>query len=92
MAPADPEARRFPEGPTGFAPMPLARLPFASILVASTNDPYVARDRARVFAEAWGSELVEVGHAGHLDSASGLGAWPEGRALLARLVNRPERG
>src|SRR5215217_1022557 len=52
VAPSD------PEGPTGFAPMPMARLPFPSIVVASRDDRYVTLDRAREYAAAWGSELV----------------------------------
>ena len=85
VAPSDPEAPSYPEGPTGFAPMPLARLPFPSIVVASRNDPYVSLERAREYAAAWGSELVDVGDAGHINAASGLGAWPTGYGLLQRL-------
>ena len=40
VAPADPEAPTFPQGVTGFAPMPLPKLPFRSIVVASSNDFY----------------------------------------------------
>lgn len=85
VAPSDPEAPSYPAGPTGFAPMPLARLPFPAIVVASTNDEYVTAARARTFADAWGAALVDVGPLGHVNSASGLGAWPAGRALLDRL-------
>lgn len=85
VAPADPEAPSFPEGPTGFAPMPLARLPFPSTVVASTNDEYVTPERAREFARAWGSRFVSAGALGHVNSASGLGQWPGGYALLEAL-------
>jgi uncharacterized protein len=85
VAPSDPEAPRFPEGPTGFAPMPLQRLPFPSIVVASRNDQYLTMERAREYAAAWGSELVDVGDAGHVNAASGLGSWPTGYGLLQRL-------
>ena len=85
VAPSDPEAASYPAGPTGFAPMPLRRLPFPSIVVASTNDPYVTVERARTFAEAWGSRLVTVGEAGHINSQSGLADWPAGFALLQEL-------
>jgi uncharacterized protein len=91
VAPSDPEAPSYPAGPTGFAPMPLARLPFASTVVASTDDPYVSLDRAREFARAWGSALVEVGPVGHINSASGLGEWPAGLALLDALAARGGR-
>jgi predicted alpha/beta hydrolase family esterase len=85
VAPSDTEAAPYPAGPTGFAPMPLARLPFPSVVVASTDDPYVTIERARTFAGAWGSRLVTVGDAGHINSQSGLGDWPAGFALLQEL-------
>ena len=85
VAPSDPEAASYPAGPSGFAPMPLGRLPFPSVVVASTNDPYVTAERARQFAGSWGSRLVTVGDAGHINSQSGLGDWPAGFALLEEL-------
>jgi predicted alpha/beta hydrolase family esterase len=65
--------------------MPLRRLPFPSVVVASTDDPYVTTERARRFAEAWGSRFVTVGDAGHINSQSSLGDWPAGFALLQEL-------
>jgi predicted alpha/beta hydrolase family esterase len=85
VAPSDPDGPAYPAGPTGFAPVPTARLPFRSVVVASTDDPYVAFATARAWADAWGSTLVDVGAAGHVNTASGLGAWPTGYALLAGL-------
>jgi serine hydrolase len=85
VAPSDPEAPSFPSGPTGFAPVPLLRFRFRSIVVASSNDPYVTLSRAETFAEKWGSEFVMIGEAGHINSGSGLGDWPEGLALLNTL-------
>ena len=71
-----------------FAPIPLTRLPFPSIVVASTNDEYMTLERAQQVAQAWGSRLVNVGALGHINSASGLGLWPQGHALLQELVGR----
>lgn len=88
VAPSDPEAASFPSGPTGFAPMPLVRLPFPSVVVASSNDPFVTVVRAQTFARAWGSEFVMIRNAGHINTASGLGDWPEGLALLHKLCER----
>lgn len=85
VAPADPDGPNFPLGPTGFAPMPLRRLPFPSIVVASRDDVYVTLERAREYASAWGSELVDLGDAGHINASSGLGDWPTGYGLLQRL-------
>jgi uncharacterized protein len=68
-----------------FRPLPMSRLPFRTIVVASRNDPYVAFERAAAMAEAWGAELVDVGNAGHINTTAGYGEWPEGEKLLARL-------
>lgn len=86
VAPADVEAPSCPDGPEGFAPIPLMRLSFPSVVVASRDDPYVSLSRARFFADAWGSEFVDVGCLGHINEASGIGGWDSGRALLAGLL------
>lgn len=88
VAPSDVDAPGFPEEGRGFAPMPLVRLPFPSLVVASTNDEYVSVERARLFAGAWGAELVLIGEAGHINSASGHGPWPEGERLLFDFTSR----
>ena len=86
VAPSDVETARYAAFPTtGFGPMPLARLPFPSKVVFSQNDDWATPARARQFAEAWGSELIDLGNAGHINAASGYGAWPAGLALLAEL-------
>ena len=66
-----------------FAPIPRDPLPFPSILVASRNDPYCAYARAEDFSFAWGSALADAGDAGHLNTASGHGPWPEGLMRFA---------
>ena len=84
----DPARASFPPEVVGFAPVPLRPLPFASIVVASTDDPYGGWRYASECAAAWGSRLVSAGAAGHINSASGLGDWPEGFALLQELMAR----
>ena len=86
VAPADVDRPDFPPAVTGFAPMPLQRLPFPSIVVASSNDQYVTLPRATAFAAAWGSRLVNVGAQGHLNADADLGAWAAGHELLAQLL------
>ena len=44
--------------------------------------------RARLFAEHWGSRLVVVPGAGHINADSGLGDWPQGLKLLGALRRR----
>jgi len=85
VAPSDTEAATFPSGTSGFAPIPLCRLPFPSILIASTIDPYVSFERTRQFATAWGSKLVALGDQGHISTADGFGPWAEGLEYLAEL-------
>jgi predicted alpha/beta hydrolase family esterase len=86
VAPADVEAAGFPVGPTGFTPMPTKKLLFASVVVASDDDPFVSPARAEKFARAWGSRLVMVGEKGHMNSASQLADWPDGQLLLRELL------
>jgi predicted alpha/beta hydrolase family esterase len=71
-----------------FAPIPRAQLPFPSVVVASSDDPFAELARVRELARAWGALLVELGAVGHINADSGLGDWPEGRALLAELEQR----
>lgn len=85
VAPADVEREDAPEPIRSFAPIPADRLPFPSLLVSSGDDPYLAPARAEVLARRWGSRPVRLGAVGHVNTASGLGAWPEGLALLAEL-------
>ena len=87
VAPSDTEAPSYPPGTTGFKPLPLTRLPFPSIVVTSSNDYYVTPERAAVFANAWGSQLVTVGPLGHINSESKLGNWPDGLSILHQLKN-----
>lgn len=65
-----------------------ARLPFPSILVASRNDPFMTLEGARAHAARWGSALVDIGHAGHVNVASGFGHWPDGFVLADGLRGR----
>lgn len=69
-----------------FRPVPLVSLPFPSIVVASDDDIYTTPTRADAFARAWGSRLVCLAGAGHINSESGYGDWPDGRALLDGLL------
>lgn len=69
-----------------FAPLPLQPLPFPSILVASRNDDYATIEQSRRMAGTWQSRFVDVGERGHINAASGLGGWEEGRALLDDLA------
>ncbi|WP_225783166.1 alpha/beta hydrolase [Xenophilus sp. Marseille-Q4582] len=88
VAPADPERRA---ALSDFAPVPHAPLPYRSIVVASTDDPYCPVRLAGAYARAWGSEFVRVPKAGHINVESGHGDWPLGLALLESLTLTPSR-
>lgn len=84
VAPADIERPAYEFLGKGFVPVPMEPLRFPSIIVASTNDPWLSAGQANVYAHAWGSELHWLGEAGHINADSGFGAWPEGLELLAK--------
>ncbi|QFY61077.1 serine hydrolase family protein [Rhizobium grahamii] len=89
VAPCDlPATERLHAGQIAFGTMPTARLPFASLLVGSLNDHYMSLDRLTLFARLWGSELRNVGLAGHINVASGYGRWPGGYRLFETLKAR----
>lgn len=50
------------------------------------DDPYASLERARALAAAWGSRFVDLGAAGHVNTAAEFGPWPEGEALLREWV------
>lgn len=82
VAPSDVERGDYPTYITGFIPLHLQKLPFPSIVVASTNDHVVDYERAEYFADIWGSEFVTIENGDHLEGAIGTNNWSEGIALL----------
>lgn len=89
VAPTDIElSSAAPEATHVFRPIPRDPLPFPSMVVASSNDPYVTLERAVEFANCWGSDFHQAGEAGHINLASGHGPWPEGLLMFTRLMQR----
>lgn len=88
VAPSDVEAASYPVDANGFAPIPMAQLPFPSLVVASTNDEYADLARSHAWAQAWGSEFVDIGDAQHINGDAGYGPWPEGRKLFERFCGK----
>lgn len=86
VAPPDPSGPGFPRDAHGYEDIALAPLPFPSILVASSDDPYATFAFAERCAQAWGSRLIDLGPRGHINADSGLNDWEEGRRWLASLV------
>lgn len=71
-----------------FGPYPRDPLPFPSFVIASRNDPFSSFEKAEDIADAWGSFLVDAGEAGHINSDSGHGPWPEGLLVFAEFMKR----
>ena len=87
VAPSDVEAQEYTFPAKGFSPTPTEKINFKTIVVASEDDPWVSLQRAKHFAENWGSEFVNIGKAGHINAASGHKEWKEGFEILKRLSN-----
>lgn len=89
VAPADVESDdRTPASTRSFAPIPRVPFPVPTLVVASTDDPYVTFDRARSFATSWGADFCIAGELGHINSESKLGFWPQGLVMLGQLLAR----
>lgn len=85
VAPSDLEAPQYAFPATGFAPIPLDRINFKTIVVASADDFWVTLDRAKYFADSWGSEFINIGNPVHINAASGHKNWDEGKKILEAL-------
>ncbi len=85
VAPPDVERADLRQMLPGWAPVPLQALPFRTLVLASSNDPFCDLARARTFAAAWGADFVDVGPCGHINAESGLGEWPEAHLHLQGL-------
>jgi predicted alpha/beta hydrolase family esterase len=82
VAVPDPASPAFPVEAQGFAAPPSGAFRFPGLILASTDDPYAALDYVRGRAEAWRCRLEVLGPLGHINGASGVGNWPEGRVRL----------
>lgn len=88
VAPPDLENPASPPEIAPFQDVPRDPLPFPSILVASSDDPYCTLERAVEYATCWASDFHDAGPSGHINAASGHGPWPEGLLMLTRLMQR----
>ena len=86
VAPPDTERADMPPQLFNWRRIVRARLPFPSLTVFSSDDPYCSVERVRALAAEWGSPTVAAGPHGHLNGESGLGDWPTGRAWLDALI------
>ena len=82
VAPPDPGGALCPAAAATFAATAEGPLDVAGLIVSSDNDPYCGTEVADRLAHDWGLPRVSAGHVGHVNSASGLGRWDTGHALL----------
>lgn len=84
VAPADVEKLKNLNFVTGFNPIPKEKLPFESVLIASSNDIYAHISRSEDFAKAWGSEFINIGKKGHINASSSIDYWEEGFRVFTK--------
>ena len=85
VAPADPD--KF-----GVAPLlSTHRLGIDNVLIASETDPWMSFGKAAGWARHWGSTLINLGDAGHINVDSGHGALPVAMAVVRQMTDRTRR-
>lgn len=89
VAPPDCEQVDFPVELHSWRRPVWQRLPFPSLCVSSSNDPFDPHRRAPMMAAYWGSEHISLGHYGHINAQAGLGDWPAGLAMLRQWLPSP---
>jgi len=68
--------------------LPRRPLPFPVSIVVSRNDPWIGFAKSVYLASLWGGRLIDAGHAGHINAASGYGPWPEIASMLRALSGK----
>jgi uncharacterized protein len=86
VAPPDLERARCTPQLKDFAPPPRVAFACPVTVVASDDDPHASIDVSRSLAEAWAAKLVALHAAGHINTASGYGPWPQARVLAEQLT------
>ncbi len=85
VAPADPE--RFDAA----ALLPRSRLAIPSVLIGSETDPWMSVSASRSWARTWGSQFINLGDVGHINTESGFGPLPQAKTMVELLIHRLER-
>lgn len=85
VAPADPANS---DRLTRFQPIPQQRFDIPVVVVASRDDPWMSFAQVARLAASWGADLLDLGHAGHVNVAAGFGPWPGGKIIRDRLEAR----
>jgi len=82
VAPPDPAGPQFPPLARGFGEPSGPALPFPSLVVASQDDPFASPAFSQRAARAWGASFHLAGSLGHINAASGIGAWEQGLEIF----------
>jgi hypothetical protein len=85
VAPADPD--RFGLGEL----LPRSKLPVPITLVLSQTDPWLPASVGQRWAAQWGSPVVNLGDVGHINVASGFGAFPFAQRWVTAMTQRLHR-
>ncbi|MBN3791889.1 alpha/beta hydrolase [Burkholderia sp. Ac-20353] len=81
VAPASPQKFTFA------GPFDARRLVVPSIVIGSETDPWMSLGDARTLAQRLGSAFVNLGDAGHINTAAGFGPWPRAKYFIDTLVH-----
>lgn len=88
VAPPNVFSDLLPPNITGYKDLSLKKLPFKSLLIASSTDKFCELGRARYFADKWSSEFINLGDKGHINLKSNLGVWTEGQAIFNNFIKK----
>jgi len=92
VAPADVDSpEHTPDFLRHFSPIPIQTVPFPSLVIGTENDTYMSLERAKELATHWGSDFINVGQKGHINSESNLEYWEEGQNYLQQLIAKIKR-
>jgi predicted alpha/beta hydrolase family esterase len=87
VAPADVDSSEHtPDFLRHFSPIPTQAVPFPSLVIGTENDTYMSLERATELANYWGSDFINIGQKGHVNSDSNLEYWEEGQNYLQQLI------
>lgn len=81
VAPASPEKFRFA------GEFEARRIGVPSVMVASQTDPWMPFAEALRLASQLGSAMVNLGDAGHINTAAGFGPWPRAKYFVDTLMH-----
>ena len=89
VAPADVNSpKHTPDFLRHFSPIPTQTIPFPSVVIGTENDTYISLERAEELASYWGSDFINIGQKGHINSDSNLEYWEEGQEFLQQLLSK----